>query len=75
MRVRIYRFPPDGSRWTAGRLWADVTQLSVFDVAERLNGSLAPRAQAGSDFTVITGREVAFNGTASIGMGGISDHT
>ena len=58
----------------AGKLWANVTHLSTFGLAGRLNFVAAPTARAGPDVTVRTGRVVAFNGTASTGMGNIANY-
>jgi len=59
----------------AGRLWANVTHLSTFGAAGRLNGAVPPKARAGPDVTARTGHEVDFNGTASTGMGQITNYT
>jgi hypothetical protein len=59
----------------AGRLWANVTHLSTFGVAGRLNLASPPTARAGPDLTVRMGHGVEFNGTASTGMGQITNYT
>jgi len=63
-----------GTRY-AGKLWANVTHLSTFGVAGALNWAAPPTARAGPDITVGKNKAVAFDGTASTGMGGIANYT
>ena len=59
----------------AGSVWAEVTHLSTFGIAGRHRSGILATARPGPDISAVAGREVTFDGTASIGNGGIANYT
>ncbi len=59
----------------AGRIWANVTHLSLFGAGGMRNTQQLTLADAGEDLMVTVDEEVTFDGSASEGIGGITRYT